>query len=181
MQEKEIDKKQEQNLLSKFCNLLEIFEITEQELLLASLLSAWTFLYWNMEVLLELLIIEIIFLQSKFTQSFWTNVEIFSILLNSYVYFSKVYSCQVLGGGMVQTAFLLSRRCSLATPAFSAFLLRCQFWPRQLFLFKTKLIICERVARPGPGHHWYYKYSYWKILESATWGVQVSEVFWWFK
>ena len=40
MQEKEIDKKQEQNLLSKFCNLLEIFEITEQELLLASLLSA---------------------------------------------------------------------------------------------------------------------------------------------
>ena len=142
MQEKEIDKKQEQNLLSKFCNLLEIFEITEQELLLASLLSAWTFLYWNMEVLLELLIIEIIFLQSKF----WTNVEIFSILLNSYVYFSKVYSCQVLGGGMVQTAFLLSRRCSLATPAFSAFLLRCQFWPRQLFLFKTKLIICERVA-----------------------------------
>ena len=146
MQEKEIDKKQEQNLLSKFCNLLEIFEITEQELLLASLLSAWTFLYWNMEVLLELLIIEIIFLQSKFTQSFWTNVEIFSILLNSYVYFSKVYSCQVLGGGMVQTAFLLSRRCSLATPAFSAFLLRCQFWPRQLFLFKTKLIICERVA-----------------------------------
>ena len=146
MQEKEIDKKQEQNLLSKFCNLLEIFEITEQELLLASLLSAWTFLYWNMEVLLELLIIEIIFLQSKFTQSFWTNVEIFSILLNSYVYFSKVYSCQVLGGGMVQTAFLLSRRCSLATPAFSAFLLRCQFWPRQLFLFKTKLIICGRVA-----------------------------------
>merc|ERR1712212_246878 len=99
-----------------------------------------------MEVLLELLIIEIIFLQSKFTQSFWTNVEIFSILLNSYVYFSKVYSCQVLGGGMVQTAFLLSRRCSLATPAFSAFLLRCQPWPRQLFLFKTKLIICGRVA-----------------------------------
>ena len=59
----------------KFSNLLEIFEITEQELLLASLLSAWTFLYWNMEVLLELLIIEIIFLQSKFTQSYWTNVE----------------------------------------------------------------------------------------------------------
>ena len=28
-----------------------------------------------MEVLLELLIIEIIFLQSKFTQSYWTNVE----------------------------------------------------------------------------------------------------------
>ena len=75
MQEKEIDKKQEQNLLSKFCNLLEIFEITEQELLLDSLLSAWTFVYWNMEVLLELLIIEIIFLQSKFTQSYWTNVE----------------------------------------------------------------------------------------------------------
>ena len=53
----------------KFSNLLEIFEITEQELLLDSLLSAWTFVYWNMEVLLELLIIEIIFLQSKFTQS----------------------------------------------------------------------------------------------------------------
>ena len=47
----------------KFSNLLEIFEITEQELLLDSLLSAWTFVYWNMEVLLELLIIEIIFLQ----------------------------------------------------------------------------------------------------------------------
>ena len=59
----------------KFCNLLEIFEITEQELLLDCLLSAWTFVYWNMEVLLELLIIEIIFLQSKFTQSYWTNVE----------------------------------------------------------------------------------------------------------
>ena len=69
MQEKEIDQKQKRNLLSKVFNLLEIFEITEQELLLDSLLSAWTFVYWNMEVLLELLIIEIIFLQSKFTQS----------------------------------------------------------------------------------------------------------------
>ena len=126
----------------KFCNLLEIFEITEQELLLDSLLSAWTFVYWNMEVLLELLIIEIIFLQSKFTHSYCTNVEIFSVPLNSYVYFSKVYSGQV-PGAMVLTACLLSRRCSLAT---TAFLLRCQLWPRQLFLFKTKLIICGSVA-----------------------------------
>ena len=75
MQEKEIDQKQKRNLLSKVFNLFEIFEITEQEFLLDSLLSAWTFVYWNMEVLLELLIIEIIFLQSKFTQSYWTNVE----------------------------------------------------------------------------------------------------------
>ena len=89
MQEKEIDQKQKRNLLSKVFNLFEIFEINEQEFLLDSLLSAWTFVYWNMEVLLELLIIEIIFLQSKFTQSFWTNVEIFSFLLNSYVYFFK--------------------------------------------------------------------------------------------
>ena len=65
-----------------------------------------------MEVLLELLIIEIIFLQSKFTHSYCTNVEIFSVPLNSYVYFSKVYSGQV-PGAMVLTACLLSRRCSL--------------------------------------------------------------------
>ena len=40
MQEKEIDQKQKLNLLSKVFNLLEISEITEQELLLDSLLSA---------------------------------------------------------------------------------------------------------------------------------------------
>ena len=40
--------KQERNLLSKVFNLFEIFEITEQEILLHSLLSAWTFVYWNM-------------------------------------------------------------------------------------------------------------------------------------
>ena len=40
--------KQERNLLSKVFNLFEIFEITEQEDLLHSLLSAWTFVYWNM-------------------------------------------------------------------------------------------------------------------------------------
>ena len=40
MQEKEIDQKQKRNLLSKVFNLLDIFEITEQELLLDYLLSA---------------------------------------------------------------------------------------------------------------------------------------------
>ena len=40
--------KQERNLLSKVFNLFEIFEITEQEFLLDPLLSAWTFVYWNM-------------------------------------------------------------------------------------------------------------------------------------
>ena len=45
---KKSNQKQEQNLLSKVFNLFEIFEITEQEFLLDSLLSAWTFVYWNM-------------------------------------------------------------------------------------------------------------------------------------
>ena len=40
MQEKEIDQNRNRNLLSKVFNLLEIFEITEQELLSDSLLSA---------------------------------------------------------------------------------------------------------------------------------------------
>ena len=45
---KKSNQKQEQNLLSKVFNLFEIFEIAEQEFLLDSLLSAWTFVYWNM-------------------------------------------------------------------------------------------------------------------------------------
>ena len=45
---KKSNQKQEQNLLSKVFNLFEIFEITKQEFLLDSLLSAWTFVYWNM-------------------------------------------------------------------------------------------------------------------------------------
>ena len=130
MQEKEIDKKQEQNLLSKFCNLLEIFEITEQELLSDSLLSAWTFVFWNMEVLLELLIIEIIFLQSKFTQS--------AQLLD--VFFKSV---QWAGAGwyVADSAFLLpelSRHDSsfcIPAPVLSG------QESRQLFLFKTKLYL----------------------------------------
>ena len=40
MQEKEIEQKQKRNLLSKVLNLFEIFEITEQEFVLDSLLSA---------------------------------------------------------------------------------------------------------------------------------------------
>ena len=40
MQEKETDQKQKRNLLSKVLNLFEIFEITEQEFLLDSQLSA---------------------------------------------------------------------------------------------------------------------------------------------
>ena len=45
---KKSNQKQEQNLLSRVVNLFEIFEIAEQEFLLDSLLSAWTFVYWNM-------------------------------------------------------------------------------------------------------------------------------------
>ena len=130
MQEKEIDQKQERNLLSKVFNLLEIFEITEQELLSDSLLSAWTFVFWNMEVLPELLIIEIIFLQSKFTQS--------AQLLD--VFFKSV---QWAGAGwyVADSAFLLpelSRHDSsfcIPAPVLSG------QESRQLFLFKTKLII----------------------------------------
>ena len=130
MQEKEIDQNRNRNLLSKVFNLLEIFEITEQELLLDSLLSAWTFVYWNMEVLLELLIIEIIFLQSKFTQS--------AQLLD--VFFKSV---QWAGAGwyVADSAFLLpelSRHDSsfcIPAPVLSG------QESRQLFLFKTKLII----------------------------------------
>ena len=113
MQEKEIDQNRNRNLLSKVFNLLEIFEITEQELLLDSLLSAWTFVYWNMEVLLELLIIEIIFLQSKFTQS--------AQLLD--VFFKSV-RCAGVGWYVADSAFLLPE-LSLATTALSAFLLQC--------------------------------------------------------
>ena len=106
MQEKEIDQKQKRNLLSKVFNLLDIFEITEQELLLDSLLSAWTFVYWNMEVLLELLIIEIIFLQSKFSQSYWTNFE--------KIKFSFLCSAQLLGvffkSVFIQSVFLQNVR-----------------------------------------------------------------------
>ena len=40
MQKNEIDQKQERNLLSKVFNLFDIFEITEQEFVLDSLLSA---------------------------------------------------------------------------------------------------------------------------------------------
>ena len=40
MQDKEIDQKQERNLLSKVFNFSEIFEIPEQEFVLDSLLSA---------------------------------------------------------------------------------------------------------------------------------------------
>ena len=40
MQEKESDQKQKRNLLPKVFNLFEIFEITEQEFVLDSLLSA---------------------------------------------------------------------------------------------------------------------------------------------
>ena len=47
MQEKEIDQKQKRNLLSIVFNLFGIFEITEQEFLLDSRLSAWTFIYWK--------------------------------------------------------------------------------------------------------------------------------------
>ena len=130
MQEKEIDQKQKRNLLSKVFNLLDIFEITEQELLLDYLLSAWTFVYWNMEVLLELLIIEIIFLQSKFTQS--------AQLLD--VFFKSV---QWAGAGwyVADSAFLLpelSRHDSsfcIPAPVLSG------QESRQLFLFKTKLKI----------------------------------------
>ena len=43
MQEKEIDQKQKRNLLSIVFNLLRIFEITEQEFLLDSRLSAWSY------------------------------------------------------------------------------------------------------------------------------------------
>ena len=45
---KKSNQKQEQNLLSRVFNFFEIFEIAEQEFLLDSLLSAWTFVYWNM-------------------------------------------------------------------------------------------------------------------------------------
>ena len=88
-----------------------------------------------MEVLLELLIIEIIFLQSKFTQS--------AQLLD--VFFKSV---QWPGAGWygADSAFLLpelSRHDSsfcIPAPVLSG------QESRQLFLFKTKLIIWGRVA-----------------------------------
>ena len=66
-----------------------------------------------MEVLLELLIIEIIFLQSKFTQS--------AQLLD--VFFKSVQWAGV-GWYVADSAFLLPE-LSLATTALSAFLLQC--------------------------------------------------------
>ena len=45
---KKSNQKQEQNLLSIFYNGIQEFEITEQNILLDSLLSACSFVYWNM-------------------------------------------------------------------------------------------------------------------------------------
>ena len=48
MCKKKINKKHEQNLLLAFYNLKQEFEIIEQNILLDSLLSADSFVYWNM-------------------------------------------------------------------------------------------------------------------------------------
>ena len=91
-------------------------------------LHLWWY-YWNMDVLPELLIIEIIFLQSKFTQS--------AQLLD--VFFKSVQWAGV-GWYVADSAFLLPElSCHNSSFCIPAPVLSGQE-SRQLFLFKTKLI-----------------------------------------